>query len=322
MQLNFKEIIQSAKEALRIEGEAVLELIHGIGDEFAQIVACIVESKGRLVVTGVGKSAIIGAKLVATFNSTGTPALFMHGADAIHGDFGMVQPNDVILCISQSGNTPEIQVLVSIIAQNGNKIIALTGNKASFLAKNAQFCLHSHIQKEACPHNLAPTTSTTAQLALGDALAICLLNARGFSPTDFARTHPGGALGKKLTLKLSDIYPKNQKPQVRLTDNLQTIIVEISGKRLGATAVLNHKNELQGIITDGDLRRAMQKYTDFSAVEAQHIFTPNPKTIAETALATDALELMQHHNITQIIVTSPSHEYVGFVHIHDLLNQI
>jgi arabinose-5-phosphate isomerase len=319
MQVNFEEIIFWAKKTLKTEGEAVLNLQNTIDNAFAEAVKCVLLCQGRLVVAGIGKSAIIAQKMVATLNSTGTPALFLHAAEAIHGDFGTVQPTDVVLCISQSGNTPEIKKLAALIYKNKNKIIAITGNTHSYLATKADYVILSTIDAEACPLNLAPTTSTTAQLALCDALAVCLMHAQNFTPQDFARTHPGGALGKKLTLTVLQACLYNAHPQVFLDTTIQEIIFEISSKRIGATAVLNAQNQLQGIITDGDLRRAMHQNPDLTTLTAQQIYTKTPKTINQNALATHALHIMQQHNITQLIITDDAANYKGFVHIHDLI---
>jgi arabinose-5-phosphate isomerase len=283
------------------------------------IVELIYASKGRLVVTGIGKSAIIAQKIVATMNSTGTPSIFMHAADAIHGDLGTIQQEDVVICISKSGNTPEIKVLVPLLKQGGNKLIALVGNKESYLAVQADHILDSTVEKEACPNNLAPTSSTTAQLAMGDALAVCLLEKRGFSSNDFAKYHPGGALGKKLYLKVSDLSVQNQKPQVKPTDSLKSVILEISSKRLGATAVVDN-GELAGVITDGDLRRMLERGDSIEKLTAADIMNKTPKKIEAEELAVNAMSLLEKHNITQLIVTEKG-KYFGFVHLHDLLKE-
>lgn len=313
-----KEILDIAKKALKIESEAVLQLQNRLGSDFYQIVSKIYESKGRVVVTGIGKSAIIANKMVATFNSTGTPSLFMHAADAIHGDLGMIQQDDVIICISKSGNTPEIKVLAPLLKQSGNLLIAMVGNTDSYLAKQANYVLDTTVEIEACPNNLAPTTSTTAQLAMGDALAVCLLECREFGAKDFAKYHPGGALGKKLYLKVGDLSLQNEKPTVNVNDKLPTIILEISSKRLGMTAVLDN-NKLVGVITDGDLRRLMEK--GFSnEVLAVEIMSKSPKSIDKDELAVNALELMKENNITQLIVTD-ANSYQGVIHLHDLIRE-
>ncbi len=313
-----KEILDIAKKALRIESEALLQLQNQLGSDFYQIVRKLYESKGRVVVTGIGKSAIIANKMVATFNSTGTPSLFMHAADAIHGDLGMIQQDDIIICISKSGNTPEIKVLAPLLKQSGNILIAMVGNTDSYLAKQANYVLDTTVEIEACPNNLAPTTSTTAQLAMGDALAVCLLESREFGAKDFAKYHPGGALGKKLYLKVGDLSLQNEKPSVNVNDKLPTIILEISGKRLGMTAVLDN-NKLAGVITDGDLRRLMEK--GFSnEVLAEEIMSKSPKSIDKDELAVNALELMKENNITQLIVTD-ANSYQGVIHLHDLIRE-
>jgi arabinose-5-phosphate isomerase len=302
-----------------MEADSLRALKSLLGNDFADAVKKIHESKGRLVVTGMGKSAIVANKIVATLNSTGTPSMFMHAADAIHGDLGMVQLEDIILCISKSGESAEIKVLVPLVKQNGNVLIAIVGNIESFLAHHADFILDATVSQEACPNNLAPTSSTTAQMALGDALAVCLLELNGFSSSDFAKFHPGGALGKKLYLKVSDLYIQHQKPVVKENDSLQKVILEMTSKRLGATAVLNEKNVLTGIITDGDLRRMMEK--KFSQdIKAKEIMSHHPQTIDVDSLAVDALQIMRGNKITQLIVMKGKN-YLGMVHVHDLLKE-
>lgn len=315
-----KNIKYTAKEVLLNEAKAVEKLVDYLNEDFELCVAEILASNGRVVVTGVGKSAIIASKIVATFNSTGTPALFMHAADAIHGDLGMVQDNDLVICISKSGNTPEVKVLVPLLKRTGARLIALVSNTHSFLAEHADFVLNATVDSEACPNNLAPTTSTTAHLALGDALAICLLKARGFSDEDFARYHPGGALGKKLYLKVNDIYPGNQVPVVQHDAPIKDIIIEISGKRLGATAVVGPDTKLIGIITDGDLRRMLEKNIEIGNIQASDIMTQNPVTIDKNAYAIRALNIMQNKNITQLIVEEQG-SVIGFIHLHDILKE-
>ena len=315
-----KNIKYTAKEVLLNEAKAVEKLVDYLNEDFELCVAEILASNGRVVVTGVGKSAIIASKIVATFNSTGTPALFMHAADAIHGDLGMVQDNDLVICISKSGNTPEVKVLVPLLKRTGARLIALVSNTHSFLAEQADFVLNATVDSEACPNNLAPTTSTTAHLALGDALAICLLQARGFSDEDFARYHPGGALGKKLYLKVNDIYPGNQVPVVQHDAPIKDIIIEISGKRLGATAVVGPDTKLIGIITDGDLRRMLEKNIEIGNIQASDIMTQNPVTIDKNAYAIRALNIMQNKNITQLIVEEQG-SVIGFIHLHDILKE-
>jgi arabinose-5-phosphate isomerase len=315
-----KNIKLIASTVLLNEAEAIKKLVEYLDDEFEAAVMAILENKGRVVVTGIGKSAIIANKIVATLNSTGTPSIFMHAADAIHGDLGIIQKDDIVICLSKSGNTPEIKVLVPLLKRTGAKLIALVSNRESYLAKEADFILDATIDKEACPHNLAPTTSTTASLALGDALAVCLIEARNFTSRDFARYHPGGALGKKLYLKVSDICTHNSVPVVSEEANIKEIIIEISGKRLGATAVLNENEELTGVITDGDLRRMLNKYDDTSKIKARDIMTKSPKTIDFNEYAVNALNLMQNMNITQLIAVK-NNKVAGFVHIHDLLKE-
>ncbi|QNF35289.1 KpsF/GutQ family sugar-phosphate isomerase [Adhaeribacter swui] len=316
-----KNIKFIAKKVLEDEAIAIQNLISFINSDFEACVDAILAIKGRVVVTGIGKSAIIASKIVATLNSTGTPAMFMHAADAIHGDLGMIQADDFVICLSKSGNTPEIKVLTPLLKRKEVKLAALVGNVNSYLAQNADFVLNATVAKEACPHNLAPTSSTTAALALGDALAICLLEARNFSTRDFAELHPGGSLGKQLYLKVSDIYKQHEVPMVSEKANLKEIIIQISSKRLGATAVLESgSGTLTGIITDGDLRRMLTNYESLETITAADIMTRNPLTIDEDEYATAALALMQKKNITQLIVTKSS-IFTGFIHLHDLLKE-
>ena len=314
-----EEIRENAIETLEIEASSIRQLVKSIDNDFINAVEIILKSEGRVVVTGIGKSANIAQKIVATLNSTGTPALFMHAADAIHGDLGNIQKNDIIICISKSGDTPEIKVLLPLLRSFENKIIAITGNSSSVLGKNADFVLNTYVEKEACPNNLAPTSSTTAQLAMGDALAVCLLKSRGFTSKDFAKFHPGGALGKRLYLKVSDIYPNNEKPEVAKTSSIKDVIMEISSKRLGITAVKENK-KIIGVVTDGDLRRMLQNTTNIKGLEAKDIMTKNPKTISPNVLATEALQTMQQANITQLVVKEDD-TYLGVIHLHDLLNE-
>lgn len=302
------------------ESKAIESLISTIDEQFSAAVETILNSSGRLVISGIGKSAIIAQKIVATMNSTGQPAVFMHAADAIHGDLGMIQPNDIVLLISKSGNTPEVKVLLPLLKRLGNKLIALVSDTSSALAAQSDFVLNAHVEKEACPLNLAPTTSTTVALAVGDALAVCLLEARQFSTQDFAKFHPGGNLGKRLYLKVSDIYPQHELPVISEEATVREIIVEISSKRLGATAVSNAAGNLSGIITDGDLRRMLNKYADFSDLNAKAIMSKNPQTIEPEAYAIAALQVMQERSITQLIV-SENGKPLGFVHLHDLLKE-
>ena len=315
-----KNIRYTATRVLQNEANAILNLINGLDGDFEACVERILHSKGRVVITGVGKSAIIANKIVATLNSTGTPALFMHAADAIHGDLGMIQEEDIVLCISKSGNTPEIKVLIPLLKNLGSVLVAMVSNMNSYLADQADFVLNATIGEEACPHNLAPTTSTTAHLALGDALAVCLLEARGFTSDDFAKYHPGGSLGKQLYLKVGDVLSKGIIPVVEENAGLSEVIVEISGKRLGATAVNDAKGNLTGIITDGDLRRMLEKTLDIQALSASDIMTQNPKTISKDEFAIRALNLMRNHNITQLVAMD-GEKIAGFVHIHDLMKE-
>ena len=312
--------IQSyAKEIIHAESKAIENLETLIDKSFSDAVNAIYNSKGRVIITGIGKSAIIATKIVATLNSTGTPAVFMHAADAIHGDLGTILREDIVVCISKSGNTPEIKVLAPLIKNFKNTLIAITGNKNSFLGQQADFILNSYVEKEACPNNLAPTTSTTAQLVIGDALAVCLLKLRGFSSDDFARFHPGGALGKTLYLRVSDITSQNMKPQVSPDTALKEVIVEISRNMLGVTAVLENE-DVTGIITDGDLRRMLSSNQDFTQLKAKDIMSQNPKTISNSAMAIDALELMEKNDITQLIALD-SGKYAGIVHLHNLVKE-
>jgi len=315
-----KNIKQIAKDALLNEARAVENLINYIDNDFEACVREILQSKGRVVITGIGKSAIIANKIVATMNSTGTPALFMHAADAIHGDLGMIQEQDIVICLSKSGNTPEIKVLVPLLKRRGSKLVALVSNKNSYLAEHADFVLNATIAEEACPNNLAPTTSTTAHLAMGDALAICLLELRNFSSEDFAKYHPGGALGKQLYLKVEDVFSNNQVPLVTADTALKDVILEISSKRLGATAVVDEAKNLLGIITDGDLRRMLQKESNIALIKAADIMTRTPKMIDKSEFAVKALQIMQENNITQLVVKDGA-RVAGFIHLHDLLKE-
>lgn len=317
--MNKDEIINIAKNVINEEINSLQQLETQINDDFAKAVELVINSNGRLVVTGIGKSANIATKIVASLNSTGTPSLFMHAADAIHGDLGMVQEEDIVLCISKSGNTPEIKVLIPLLKSLGNKLISIVGNTESFLANNADFVLDSSIEREACPNNLAPTSSTTAQLVMGDAFTVALLQLRGFTDRDFAKYHPGGALGKQLYLRVEDLCLNNEKPQVELYAGIRDIIIEISTKRLGATAVLE-KDSIKGIITDGDIRRMMQKYDDVDGLTAADIMSKYPKTIEANVLAVDALKIMKEKNITQLLVTKEDN-YFGVIHLHDILKE-
>ena len=296
-----QHILNSANRTLDLEAEAISGLKSKLNSEFCKIIHLLLESDGRVVVSGIGKSAINANKIVATFNSTGTPSVFMHAADAIHGDLGIIQRDDVVIIISNSGNTPEIKVLGPLIKAGGNTLIAMVGNLNSHLALEADYILNTSVEKEACPNNLAPTSSTTAQLAMGDALAVCLLEIRGFTSTDFARYHPGGALGKRLYLKVEDMSKNNPQPKVRPDSPITEVILEISSKRLGATAVIEN-NQLAGIITDGDLRRMMQQHQQFDQLKAADIMNKNPKTIDKDTMAVEALQEMKSFNISQLVV--------------------
>ncbi len=318
--MSYESILEDALETIRLEAESVTMLMKYIDVSFVKAVEVLHKSTGRVVVSGIGKSAIIAQKIVATFNSTGTPALYMHAADAIHGDLGMVQKDDVAIVISKSGNSPEIKVLVPFIKNFGNTVIGICGNESSFLAKQSDLFLNTTVEKEACPNNLAPTTSTTAQLVMGDCLAVCLLKLNNFSARDFARYHPGGALGKQLYLKVEDMSKLNEKPKVQLNSSLREIILEISGKRLGATAVLDDDNNIYGIVTDGDLRRMLEKHENPASLNAKDICTRNAKSIEAGALATEALTVMRTHNISQLVVTDNG-AYAGILHIHDLMRE-
>lgn len=314
-----KSIIGDAVNTLQLEAASILGLIDHINDDFVKIVELILHSEGRVIVTGIGKSAIIAQKIVATFNSTGTPSIFMHAADAVHGDLGMIQKNDIVICISKSGNTPEIKVLSPLLKQSGNIMIGMVGQLDSTLAQQADLILNTSVEKEACPHNLAPTTSTTAQLAMGDALAVCLLHARNFNEADFARYHPGGSLGKRLYLKAGDIALQNHKPAIRPDASVKDVIIEISQNRLGAVVVID-ANVILGIITDGDIRRMLEKHSNLTDIKASDLMNPNPKKINKDLLAMSALEIIKKNNITQLLVTD-GEAYFGLIHLHDLLQE-
>ena len=315
-----EEIQHIAKQCIKREKEAVESLLNSVNDSFSAAVEEIFRNnEGRVIVCGIGKSANIGQKMVATFNSTGTPAVFMHAADAIHGDLGIIQKNDIVICLSKSGNTPEITLLIPMIKMLGSKIIAIVGNTNSYLAKNADYVIDCTVSQEACPNNLAPTASSTAQLVIGDAMAVCLIAMRGFSPEDFARTHPGGVLGKRLYLTVEQLCRENEAPQVPSDASLNKIIYEISSKRLGVTAVVDN-GKITGIITDGDLRRMLEKNIDLQSIRASNIMSKNPKTIDLKKLAVNALEIMRNNNITSILVTE-NEQYTGVVHLHDLLKE-
>ena len=313
-------IQEIAKNTLRLEADAILELREFINDSFEKVVNLLLHSRGRLIISGIGKSAIIGQKIVATLNSTGTASIFMHAADAIHGDLGMIREEDVVMIISKSGESPEIRVLVSLIQNIGNPLIAMVGKIPSALSEGATYILNTTVSQEACPNNLAPTASTTAQMAMGDALAVCLMEAKGFSADDFAKFHPGGALGKKLYLRVNDLSKLNEKPAVDEMSTLREVIVEITKKRLGLTAVLNEQKELIGVITDGDLRRMLEKGGDLEKTTAKDIMGISPKTVNQEALAVHALDIMRKNNITQLLVAEEKN-YVGVIHLHDLIRE-
>lgn len=312
-------ILASAKKTILSESESIAKLTQFLDDNFVNAVEIIYKSKGRLVVTGIGKSAIIAQKIVATLNSTGTPSLFLHASEAIHGDLGMLQPSDVVICISKSGNSPEIKVLVPLLKRFGNKLIAITGNTTSFLGKEADFILNTYVDSEACPINLAPTNSTTAQLVMGDAIAVCLMEMKNFTAEDFAKYHPGGALGKKLLLRVSDMLDTTHKPIVAADSTIKNVIIEISEKRLGVTAVIENEKVI-GIITDGDIRRMLNKTENITGLTAQDIMTKNPKTIKSTDMVSDALNILEDFSITQLVVVDNG-EYKGVIHLHDILKE-
>jgi arabinose-5-phosphate isomerase len=314
-----EDIQKLALQTLTIEAESINHLKNFITEDFFNSIHLIYKSKGRVIVSGIGKSAIVAQKIVATFNSTGTPAIFLHAADAIHGDIGIIQNDDVVICISKSGDTPEIKVLVPLLRNWGNKLIAIVGNPESYLAKNSDYVLNTFVVKEACPNNLAPTSSSAAQMAMGDALAVCLLDYRGFTSKDFAKYHPGGALGKKLYLKVKDIYPNNASPKVSLSDDIKKVILEITSNRLGAAAVVED-GKLIGIITDGDLRRMMMNRQSIEGITAKDVMNHSPKKTEKDTMAVDALSLMKQHNISQLIITDKE-KYVGMIHLHDLIKE-
>ena len=313
-------IKQVALRTIDLEAQSIAGLASFINDDFENAVNAIANSKGRVVVSGIGKSAVIAQKIVATFNSTGTPSIFMHAADAIHGDLGIVQQEDVVIIISKSGGSPEIKVLVPLIKNFGNVLIGIVGSIDSFLAKNSTLILNTSVEQEACPNNLAPTTSTTAQLVMGDALAVCLMELKGFQTNDFAKFHPGGMLGKKLYLRVSDLFANNEKPKVLAQQSLKEVIVEMTTKRLGITAVVDGDNNLMGIITDGDLRRMLEKTVAIDKVKAGDIMTPNPKTIGPDELAVDALDQLRKKEISQLAVIEKG-KYLGIIHLHDLIRE-
>ena len=319
MDISEELVRQTALRTLEIERAALEVLRDSVDEHFVACILGIYRSPGRVIVTGIGKSALIAQKIVATFNSTGTPAVFMHAADAIHGDLGMIQPEDVVLCLSKSGETPEIKVLVPLLQRLGNPLIAMVGRLDSFLAQQARYALLTPIEQEADPNNLAPTASTTSQLALGDAMATALLALRGFTAGDFAQFHPGGMLGKQLYLRVSDLYPQNERPAVQLSDDLPRTILEMTAKRLGCTVVLDDER-VAGIVTDGDLRRMLEKKPDLTQLRAADIMSPAPKTIPPAAMAMEALSIMQRHSITQLVVVD-GQRYLGIIHLHNLIRE-
>ncbi len=313
-------IKEAALRTIHMEAAAINQLASQLDDQFEKAIDCLVACKGRVVISGIGKSAIIAQKIVATLNSTGSPAVFLHAADAIHGDLGMVQQEDVVVIISKSGESPEIKVLVPLVKNFGNPLIAITGNMKSYLAQKSDFVLNTTVDQEACPNNLAPTTSTTSQMVMGDALAVCLMEKRGFQVEDFARFHPGGALGKKLYLRVKDLYIDHEKPEVQSTASVKEVIMEMTKKRLGVTAVLGRDGKLVGIITDGDLRRMLEKTDDIRKITAMEIMTEKPKTIEPHEMAVNALDLMRQNSITQLVVAEKE-TYLGILHLHDLVKE-
>ena len=318
--MNTNKIIPVALRTIELEANAVNGLKQFVDADFIKAVEIIAVSKGRLIVSGIGKSAIVAQKIVATLNSTGTPAVFMHAADAIHGDLGMIQTDDIIMVISKSGNSPEIKVLAPLVKNFGNTLIGMVGNAQSFLATNSDIVLNTTVDQEACPINLAPTSSTTAQMVMGDVLAVCLMELKGFNSSDFAKYHPGGTLGKKLYLTVEELAAQNAKPKVLPTATIKEVIVEMTNKRLGTTAVVDENEKVLGIITDGDLRRMLEKTTTFENLHAKDIMSSNPKTIALDELAVNALDEMQRNNISQLIVDNNG-VYAGIIHLHDLVKE-
>ncbi len=314
-----EKILESARNTILSESNSIAKLADLLDNSFAEAVQLIFDCKTRLIITGIGKSAIIAQKIVASMNSTGTPAVFLHASEAIHGDLGMVQDNDVIICISKSGNSPEIKTLVPLLTRFGNKLIAITGNISSFLAKNSHLVLNTTVASESCPNNLAPTDSTTAQLVMGDALTVCLIEMRNFQPEDFAKFHPGGALGKKLLLKVADMVENSLKPMVSPEANIKKVIFEISEKRLGVTAVIENEKVI-GIITDGDIRRMLNENETFSHLTARDIMTKNPKLIQSSDMVIDAFQVLEDFKITQLVVVENG-IYIGVLHLHDILKE-
>lgn len=314
-------ILKTARKTLEIEAETLVRLQESLDDTFVEVTERIFKGTGRTIVTGIGKSALVAQKIVATLNSTGTPASFLHAADAIHGDLGMIRKEDIVLCLSKSGETPEIRVLAPLLKHMGNLLVGMVARRDSFLGRNADFLLFTPVDQEAEPNNLAPTASTAAQMALGDALASALLALRGFSPQDFAQFHPGGALGKQLYLRVQDLYPLNEKPMVAPHDSLKATILEMTSHRLGATAVVDEQRHILGIVTDGDLRRMLERGGEFLHLNAADIMTPHPKTIGPDILAVNALNLMREYSITQLLVVNAEGQYLGVVHLHDIIRE-
>jgi arabinose-5-phosphate isomerase len=313
-------IKEAALRTIKIEAGAIAQLSTFINEDFEKAIDCLASCKGRVVVSGIGKSAIVAQKIVATLNSTGSPAIFLHAADAIHGDLGMVQQEDIVVVISHSGGSPEIKILVPLIKNFGNCLIAMTGKVDSYLAKKSDFVFNTSIEQEACPNNLAPTTSTTAQMVMGDVIAICLMEKKGFNAEGFARFHPGGALGKKLYLRVNDLYIDNAKPEVKTEASVKEVIMEMTRKRLGVTAVTGTDGKLVGIITDGDLRRMLEKSDNIQKITARDIMSQNPKTIAPSEMAVNALDIMRKNSITQLVVAE-NEIYLGILHLHDLVKE-
>lgn len=313
-------ILQAAMRTIEMEAAAINQLGKQLDDRFEKAIDSLASCKGRIVISGIGKSAIIAQKIVATLNSTGSPAIFLHAADAIHGDLGIVQKEDAVILISKSGESGEIKVLVPLIKNFGNSLLAITGSPSSYLAKKADFVLNTAVEQEACPNNLAPTTSTTAQLVMGDVIAVCLMEKRGFNMEDFAKLHPGGALGKKLYLRVSDLYPDNEKPEVKTSQSIKEVIMEMTKKRLGVTAVTGADGKLAGIITDGDLRRMLEKSDSIDKIQARDILTQNPKTILPSEMAINALDIMRKNEIMQLVVAENG-TYLGIIHLHDLIKE-
>lgn len=316
-----KSIIDWAKQAIAVEQEAVANLASQVDEQFAEAVQAMYECAGRIIVSGIGKSAIVAQKIAATLNSTGTPSFFLHAAEATHGDLGMIRSGDIVMILSKSGESAEIKMLSSLVRSLGNKIVAVTGNAQSYLAKQSGYIINSFVQQEACRNNLAPTSSATAQMVLGDAIAVCLMELKNFSAADFARLHPGGNLGKRLYLKIADIYKHNAVPKVMVDTDLKNIILEISKGRVGATAVVDENDVLTGIITDGDIRRLLEKDDKLSGIVAKDILSSSPKTVSPETLAIEALELIKQFDLNQLVVTDATNHVLGFVHLHDLIRE-